>query len=55
MISKFCSVNAFMAPQLYQTVCVNTSDATSDAAGKMEFVDTDYQFLINLTQLIEAM
>ncbi len=29
---KCCSVNAFMAPQLHQTVCVNTSNTTSDAA-----------------------
>ncbi len=29
---NFFSVNAFMAPQLHQTVCVNASNATSDAA-----------------------
>ncbi len=29
---KCCGVNAFMAPQLHLTVCVNTSNVTSDAA-----------------------
>ncbi len=39
----FLRVNAFMAAQLHQTVCVNTSNATSDAASVFpaEFVDTD--------------
>ncbi len=48
----------FMAPQLQQTVCENTSNATSDAASC--FVDTDFiwmvtalQFLIILTELIK--
>ncbi len=56
MHSKFWSINAFMAPQLQQTVCENTSNATSDAASC--FVDTDFilmvtvlQFLIILTEL----
>ncbi len=36
---KFCSVNAFMAPQLHQTVCVNTSNAISDAASVSSAVE----------------
>ncbi len=52
-----------MTPQLHPAVCVNTSNATSDAASvSSEFVDTDFiwmvaapQFLIILTELIETM
>ncbi len=36
---KFCSVNALMAPQLHQTVCVNASNATSDAASVSSAVE----------------
>ncbi len=39
MHSKVCSVNAFMAAQLHQTVCVNTSNATSDAASVFQWKD----------------
>ncbi len=36
---KYCSVNAIMAPQLHQTVCVNTSNAASDAASVSSAVE----------------
>ncbi len=44
---KCCSVNAFMAPQLHQTVCVNASNAASDAASvsslvERKFVNTNF-------------
>ncbi len=43
---KFWSVNAIIALQLHQTVCVNTSNAASDAAVSSavdrSFVNTNF-------------
>ncbi len=36
---KFCIVNVFMAPQLHQSVCVNASNTTSDAASVSSAVE----------------
>ncbi len=36
---KLCSVNAIMAPQFHQTVCVNASNTTADAASVSSAVE----------------
>ncbi len=49
-----------MTPQLHPAVCVNTSNATSDAASvSSEFLDTDFIWMVAAPQfliiLIETM
>ncbi len=65
-MNYLCIVNAIMAPQLHQTVCVNASNTTSDAASvssavERSFVNSNFiwivttlQFFIILTEFIET-